>query len=180
MAPRSSFSDSVIDLLPRLRIYARALTRNVTDADDLVQDTLTKALRHQDRFEEGTQLKAWLFTIMRNTHFTAVKKRNRERPGIENCVSGEVAVAPIHDTVIAHKEVLAAINRLPAAYREMLTLVVMLGESYETAADLCDCAIGTVKSRINRARRMVVDDLTSVPPAAAPKSALRRTERSTA
>jgi RNA polymerase sigma factor (sigma-70 family) len=159
MVPRPSFTDSVIDLLPKMRAYARALTRDRTDADDLVQETLTKALRHHDRFAEGTQLKAWLFTIMRNTHFSAVKKFTRERPGAEDCVAGDVTVEPVHDTVIAHKETLAAIDRLPEPYREMLILVVMLGESYEDAAALCGCAVGTVKSRVNRARRMVMADL---------------------
>lgn len=159
MAPQSSFTDGVIDLIPGLRSYARALTRDRTDADDLVQETLTKALRYHERFTEGTLLKAWLFTIMRNTHFTAVKKFTREQPGAIDCVSGDVMVPPVHDMVIAHKETLAAIDRLPVHYREMLTLVVMLEESYESAAAICDCAVGTVKSRVNRARRMVMDDL---------------------
>ena len=175
MSPRASFADSVIDLIPRLRAYGRALTRDRSNADDLVQETLTKALRYQDSFAEGTQLKAWLFTIMRNTHFTAVRKLTREQPGAVDCVSGEVTVQPIHDMVIAHKETLAAINRLPLQYREMLTLVVMLEESYEDAAAICNCAVGTVKSRVFRARRMVIDDLAlrRVPPSAPPSSQQR-------
>ena len=161
MAPRPAFTDDVIDLLPRLRGYARALTRDWSDADDLVQETLTKALHYHERFAEGTQMKAWLFTIMRNTHFTAVKKYTREQPAAMDCVSGAVAIQPDHDMVIAHKETLSAIERLPVPYREMLTLVVMLGESYEDAAALCNCPVGTVKSRVNRARRMVMAELAS-------------------
>jgi len=160
MASPTSFNHNVIDLVPKLRAYARALTRNWVDADDLVQETLTKALRYHDKFAEGTQLKAWLFTIMRNTHFTAVKKSTRERPGLADCVSGGVAVQPTHDTMIAYSETMAAISRLPVQYREMLILVVMLEESYENAAVLCNCAVGTVKSRVNRARRMVIAQLT--------------------
>ncbi len=159
MATQTTFTDDVIDLLPKMRAYARALTRNVIDADDLVQETLTRALRYHDRYTEGTQLKAWLFTIMRNTHYTDVKKRTRERPGIADCVSSAVTVAPTHDIVIAHKEVIRAIDRLPLQYRETLVLVAVLGESYETAAALCNCPMGTIKSRINRARRMILDDL---------------------
>lgn len=157
------FRENVIELVPKLRAYAQALTRDKADADDLVQETLTKALRYHDRFVEGTQLKAWLFTIMRNTHFTAVKKSTRERPGALDCVAGSVAVQPVHDTVIAYNETLAAIDRLPVRYREMLVLVVMLEESYETAAILSNCAVGTVKSRVNRARGMVLAQLSSAP-----------------
>jgi RNA polymerase sigma factor (sigma-70 family) len=135
------------------------LTRHADDADDLVQETLTKALRYHDRFREGTQLKVWLFTIMRNTFYTAVMTRNRERPGAVDCVSSPVAVDPDHDRIIAHKEVMSAIERLPTHFREMLVLVVVLGESYEAAAAICDCAIGTVKSQANHARNMVIADL---------------------
>jgi RNA polymerase sigma factor (sigma-70 family) len=159
MLDPNGFSGDVINLIPQLRGYARALTRDNIDADDLVQETLTKALRYHDRFTEGTRLKAWLFTIMRNTFYTAAKKRGREFPGSEDCVSSTVTVEPDHDRIMAHKELVAAINRLPRQYREMLVLVVVLGESYEAAAALCGCAIGTVKSRVNRARNMVIADL---------------------
>lgn len=169
MADETHFSGDVIALIPKLRAYARALTRDRSDADDLVQETLTKALRYSHRFNEGTHLKAWLFTIMRNTFYTAVKKIVRERPGAEDCVSSSVTVQPDHDSIIAHKELMAAIDRLPAQYREMLILVVVLGESYDAAAELCDCAIGTVKSRVNRARNMVVADLEGQKPAPRPR-----------
>lgn len=161
MAPQPIFTENVVDLVPKLRAYARALSRDVSDADDLVQETLTKALRYHDRFTPGTLLRAWLFTIMRNTHFTAVKKRTRERPGLADCVAESVTVEPVHDTIIAYKETLAAIERLPLQYRETLVLVVVLGESYESAAVLCNCAVGTIKSRVNRARRMIIDDLSA-------------------
>lgn len=151
-----TFQENVIEQVPKLRAYARALAPLRADADDLVQETLAKALRYHDRFTPGTQLKAWLFTIMRNTHFTAVKKATREKPGLIDCVAGSVAVQPVHDTIIAYNETLAAIERLPGRYREMLVLVVMLGESYENAAILSNCAVGTVKSRVNRARSMVL------------------------
>ena len=178
MTRQTPFSENVIELVPKLRAYARALTRNHADADDLVQETLTKALRYHDRFVPGTQLKAWLFAIMRNTHFTAVKKFTRERPGSLECVADSVAVQPVHDTVMAYNETLAAIGRLPIQYREMLTLVVILEESYESAAALSNCAIGTVKSRVNRARSMVLDQLTASsktsPPALPRQSVSRR------
>lgn len=159
MACAPPFHEDVIKLIPKLRAYARALAPHRPDADDLVQETLAKALRYHEKFIPGTQLKAWLFTIMRNTHFTAVKKFTREKPGAIDCVAGSVAVQPIHDTVMAYNETLAAIERLPSKYREMLILVVILGESYESAATLANCAVGTVKSRVNRARNMVLEQL---------------------
>lgn len=153
------FSVDVVQLIPKLRAYARALTRDSADCDDLVQETLAKALKYENRFEKGTKLKAWLFTIMRNAFYTSAKKSNREKPGLAACVSESVLVHPVHDAVILHKQVMAAIDRLPTQFREMLILVVMLGESYENAARICGCAVGTVKSRVNRARNLVIADL---------------------
>lgn len=147
----------VITLIPALRGYARALTRNPVDADDLVQETLTKALASIDGFRPGTKLRAWLFTIMRNTFYNTSVKRRRENTGAEDCVSGEVSVPATQETTLLHNEVMRAIDNLPENFREMLILVVMLGERYEDAAVICNCAVGTVKSRVNRARQMVID-----------------------
>ncbi len=155
----TSIQSDVIELIPRLRAYARMLTRDMHDADDLVQETLLKALSNIDSFQRGTMLRAWLFTIMRNSFYTNVKKRARERPGAEDCVSSFLSVQPDHDKVIHGKRLLAAIERLPEHYREILVLVVMLGESYEDAAAVCNVAIGTVKSRVNRARKLVMDEM---------------------
>ncbi len=149
----------VLNLIPALRAYARALSKNAADADDLVQDTLVKALGNIDKFQEGTRLRAWLFTIMRNTFFTSVKVRAREATGGEDCVSANPISQPTQEWYVRGRELMAAIDRLPQHYREMIILVVMLGESYETAAEICGCAIGTVKSRVNRARQMVMEDL---------------------
>lgn len=149
----------VLELLPALRAYARSLCKNAADADDLVQDTLVKALGNIDKFEEGSRLRAWLFTIMRNTFFTSIKIKTREAPAGEDCISSIPTSPATQEWYLRGKELMAAVDRLPQHYREMLILVVMLGESYETAAEVCDCAIGTVKSRVNRARQMVIEDL---------------------
>jgi RNA polymerase sigma factor (sigma-70 family) len=154
-----TFTESVINLLPKLRAYGWALTRNTADTDDLVQETLYRALRYEDKFSQGSFLLSWLFTIMRNAHSTSVKKYRREQPGVTDCVSGNVVVEPEHDSVIAYKELWEAINMLPAQYRETLILVLVIGESYEDAARICNCTIGTVKSRVHRARHMVMQDL---------------------
>ena len=124
-----------------------------------MQDTLTKALANIDRFEPGTRLRAWMFTIMRNTFFNQVRRRRRETTGDTDCVSGEVAIEPTQEGLIYYNEVMAVVQRLPVQFREMLILVVMLGERYEDAAVICDCAVGTVKSRVNRAKQMVAEML---------------------
>ena len=154
---------AIVEWIPALRAYARSLTRNGSEADDLVQDTLVKAIRHIEKFEYGTNMRAWLFTIMRNTFYNTAKIRAREVTGGADCVSSTPTVQPTQEWTIAGRELMAAVNRLPSHYREILVLVVMLGESYENAAKVCGCKIGTVKSRVNRARAMVVADLTGVP-----------------
>lgn len=152
-------ADELIELIPALRIYARSLMRGSDEVDDLVQETLMKALANVASFQAGTNLRAWLFTIMRNSFLTRVMKSTRERVGGADCVSGDVMCMPGHDAHIAGNRVMEAIARLPLQYREALVLVFLMGESYQEVARICDCAIGTVKSRINRARHLVMQDL---------------------
>ncbi|AXV17385.1 RNA polymerase subunit sigma [Neorhizobium sp. SOG26] len=149
----------IVRLIPALRAFARTFCRNTTDADDLVQETLMKALANLDKFEPGTKLKSWLFTIMRNTFYTRAKVLGREAPGIEENVSGDTPIEASQETTARAREVQRALQKLPPHYREVLTLVAILGESYEAAAEICDCAVGTVKSRLNRARHQILQEL---------------------
>jgi RNA polymerase sigma factor (sigma-70 family) len=149
----------VVDLIPALRAFARTFCRNANDADDLVQETLTRALRNLHQFTPGTRLKSWLFTIMRNTFFTKVKLYNRERPGDEDCVSLQRTCAPTQEWSLALHEVENAIARLPHDQREALVLVTVLGTAYQEAATICDCEVGTIKSRLNRARANLLRSL---------------------
>lgn len=151
--------DDIVKLIPALRAFARTFCREPGDADDLVQETLVKALGNLDKFTPGTKLKSWLFTIMRNTFYTRVKVSKREVPGLENCASEALSLDATQEWSARAREVEVAFNKLGDQYREILTLVVVLGESYETAAEICDCAIGTVKSRLNRARRQLLVEL---------------------
>ncbi|MSU89205.1 sigma-70 family RNA polymerase sigma factor [Rhodobacteraceae bacterium 2CG4] len=151
--------DEIIELMPALRGYAWVLTRTGQDVDDLVQDTLLKAIAKVDHFKPGTNLRGWLLTIMRNTFFNQVSRTSRMRTGAQDCVSGTISVPPTQEWHVRGNELLDAVARLPVHYREVLVLVVMLGESYESAAEICGVAMGTVKSRVNRARAMVVEDL---------------------
>lgn len=147
--------DEVLDYVPSLRAYALSLTRNKTDADDLVQETLTKAIAKFQLFQSGTNLRAWLMTIMRNTFFTQVKKSRREPTGAADCVSAALTVPATQEWVLRGKELQQAVMDLPVHYRETLFLVVMMGHSYDDAAEICGVAVGTVKSRVNRARAIL-------------------------
>jgi len=148
----------VVALIPALRAFARTFCRSPADADDLVQETLAKAIANLHRFEPGTKLKSWLFTIMRNTFLSGIAKSRRETTGVEIEEAGSGREAP-QEWSAQVREVRAAISRLPQAQREVLVLVGMLGVSYEEAARICDCAIGTVKSRLSRARAALVSEL---------------------
>jgi RNA polymerase sigma factor (sigma-70 family) len=148
-----------VELIPALRAFARTFCSDPTDADDLVQETLTRGLANLDQFEAGTRLKSWLFTIMRNAFYTRRKSSIREAPGGSECASSR----PIHDATqewsVRGKEVVTAINRLPRTHREVLVLIGVLGVGYEEAAHICGCAVGTVKSRLNRARADLLQNL---------------------
>jgi RNA polymerase sigma-70 factor, ECF subfamily len=155
----SEDTDQILDHIPALRAYARGLTRQSNDADDLLQETLAKAIANISKFQPGTNMRAWMFTIMRNSFLTDVRKRTREHPGAEDCVSILPVTYPSHEAYITGQRLFQAIARLPPHYRDILHSVVVIGESYEATALKAGCALGTVKSRVNRARRMVMEDL---------------------
>lgn len=167
--------DDIVELIPALRAYAWFLTKSPQDVDDLVQDTLLKAIARIDSFRPGTNLRAWLMTIMRNTFFNQAKRAARMRTGNEDCVSTSPSVPATQDWTLRGNELMQAVKRLPVHYREMLILVVILGETYESAAEICGVAIGTVKSRVNRARTMVIKELE--PEGNAPPCAPSKAER---
>ncbi|TPE51776.1 sigma-70 family RNA polymerase sigma factor [Amaricoccus solimangrovi] len=145
----------MVELIPALRAFARSLARDPTEADDLVQETLMKAIANTDKFQPGTRLRSWLFTIMRNSFSTRCVKANRERPGGADCVSALPWTEATQHWSSELREVMTAIRTLPRAQREVLVLVAMLGIEYDEAARICDCPIGTIKSRLNRAREQL-------------------------
>ncbi|MGY6706217.1 sigma-70 family RNA polymerase sigma factor [Roseinatronobacter sp.] len=157
--PDPSTEDDIVCLIPALRAFARTFYTNTSDADDLVQETLTKALNKIHQFKPGTKLKSWLFTIMRNTYCTRFKIATREPPGTQDCVAGQVGSPPSQEWSIRKRELWEAIHRLPRAQREVIVMIGVLGMSYKETADICMCEIGTVKSRLNRARLQLLDDL---------------------
>ena len=142
----------VIQHLPSLRALARTLTRDRHAADDLVQETLAKAIASAEQFSLGSNLRAWLLTIMRNTYYSSLKRAAREQVGCNDCIASGLAVPSTQEWTIRGKELMNAVSQLPSEYRDVLVLVAMLGESYSDTAHICGCPIGTVKSRLNRAR----------------------------
>jgi RNA polymerase sigma-70 factor, ECF subfamily len=151
--PVSDPRDDLVGHLPSLRAFAMSLTRNRSAADDLVQDTVVKAWTNIDKFEAGTNLQAWLFTILRNTYYTSLRKRRREVADPEGLHAKGLFVKPDHDGRLAYADFQSAFDRLSPEHREVLTLVGALGFSCEEAAGMMGVAIGTVKSRASRARK---------------------------
>ncbi|WP_296598414.1 sigma-70 family RNA polymerase sigma factor [Phenylobacterium sp.] len=152
MESTASWRDEVVSLIPALRAFAWSLSRNGSDADDLVQDTLIKAWSNREKFEPGTNLRAWLFTILRNTYYTSVLRRRREVRDEQGEYASTLTSAPTQDWSVAMRSLQIALQQLPDEHREALILVGAAGLSYEEAAEICGCALGTIKSRVNRAR----------------------------
>jgi RNA polymerase sigma-70 factor (ECF subfamily) len=144
--------ESVLALIPALRAFAWSLSHNSADADDLVQETLIKAWTHRERFEPGTNLRAWLFTILRNTYYTAAMRRRREVRDETGKYAATLSTGPAQDWSLTMRSLQAALADLPDEHREALILVGAAGLTYEEAAEVCGCALGTIKSRVNRAR----------------------------
>ena len=145
--------DRLVEHLPALRAFALSLARNGAAADDLVQDTILKAWTNMDKFEVGTNLRAWLFTILRNTFYSARRKVSREVADVDGIHAARLSQKPDHDGRLALSDFQGAFAKLPDEQREALILVGASGFSYEEAADMCGCAVGTIKSRANRGRR---------------------------
>ncbi len=149
--------DELIEHLPAMRAFALSLARNPATADDLVQDTVVKAWSNLDKFQDGTNLRAWLFTILRNTYYSMHRKRKREVEDPEGAMTEGLSEKPHHDGRLALNDFRDAFAQLPTEQREALVLVGAEGFSYEDAAEMCGCAIGTIKSRTNRARKRLAE-----------------------
>ena len=150
--PVTSWREDVVALIPALRAFAWSLSHNSADADDLVQDTLAKAWTHKDKFVPGTNLRAWLFTILRNTYYTTVTRKRREVSDGDGKHAASLTAPATQDWSVAMRSLERALRQLPAEHREALILVGAAGLTYEEAAEICNCALGTIKSRVNRAR----------------------------
>ena len=147
------FHDLLEPQIPRLRRYSRALTRDTQRADDLVQDTLVRALMKQDRWEPGTNLRAWLFTLMHNQYVNNVRRANREAGTIDIDDVSSSLVATTDPTASRQLyELERALGQLAAEQREVILLVGLEGFSYEDVAKILAVPVGTVRSRLSRGR----------------------------
>ena len=147
-----NFKEQIVELLPSLRAYARSLCGDPVRADDLVQETVLKAWKNRQQFAPGTNLKAWAHAILRNHYFSEWRKRKFECQDVDGALSARLEVAPGQIDRLRFKEFRHHLMALPEAQREALILVGANGFTYEEVAAICGCAVGTVKSRVNRAR----------------------------
>ena len=149
----SDFHRRLEEQIPRLRRYARALTRDASRADDLVQDTLFRALAKQHLWQDGTNLRAWLFTLMHNQHVNDVRRSNRDGGNIDVTEMASVLVANTDPTASRQlREVERGLGLLPIEQREAILLVGLEGLRYDEAAAVAGVPIGTVRSRLSRGR----------------------------
>lgn len=149
--------DELITHLPALRAFAIGLTRNGPAADDLVQDTVLRAWSSFSRFTVGTNLRAWLFTILRNSFYSDLRKHRREVQDSDGFFAARLSQKPDHDSALALRDFQRGFEKLVDEQREALVLVGALGFSCEEAATTIGCALGTVKSRVNRGRKRLAE-----------------------
>jgi RNA polymerase sigma-70 factor (ECF subfamily) len=145
------FHEQLKAILPRLRIYALSLTRDRDAADDLVHDTVIKALTGRHSFEPGTNLSAWVFRIQRN-EFISGLRRTRPSVPVDSVIAETLSHPPHQESRLVMREFMSAFGKLASTQREALLLAVLEGQSYEVIASHTGVSVGTVKSRISRAR----------------------------
>jgi RNA polymerase sigma-70 factor (ECF subfamily) len=151
--------EALVSAIPNLRALAIALCRDASRADDLVQETLVKAWNNRDLYKEGTNLRAWLFTILRNTYFSEHRRLRYQASYREQVDTTKSWQHPEQEGHLDLQDFLEALAGLPPDQREALLLVGAEGFSYEEAAEISGCAVGTIKSRVNRARKRLSDTL---------------------
>ncbi len=149
--------DSLLQSIPSMRAFAMSLTGNVDQADDLVQEAMVRGLTYIQQFQPGTNIQAWLFTILRNQFHTLHRKRKREVEDPDGAIAARLSVLPEQEGYLAVQDLRAALSHLAVEQREALLLVAAQGFSYEEAAEICGTRTGTIKSRVHRARAELAD-----------------------
>ncbi|MPR11089.1 sigma-70 family RNA polymerase sigma factor [Microvirga tunisiensis] len=157
MASEDPARQAMLKAIPHLRAFAISLTGNSTYADDLVQAALLRGLENLDKFQPGTSMQAWLFTILRNQFYTEVRQRCREVADPDGVMVGNLATMPEQGARLDFNDMQSALARLSGEQREALLLVGAEGVSYEEAARICGTTLGTIKSRISRARTRLAE-----------------------
>ena len=160
MSSSTPFDSALIEMLPRLRRFAHALSQNGTDADDLAQATIERALRSRDQWQAGTRLESWLYRIMRNLWIDTVRSRTRRQKVEVPAEEAEGIGEDPRESVEASFELqrmMAAMERLPAVQREIVSLILIEGFGYRETAEMLGLPIGTVSSRLVRGRTALLD-----------------------
>ena len=162
MAPSDTFESELAQLLPRLRRFAFALSRNAADADDLAQATIERALRSRDQWQPGTRLDSWLYRIMRNLWIDTVRSRGRrEKHEAPEDAAKDVGEDPREamDTSMELQRAMSAMERLPDEQREVVALILIEGFGYREVSEMLELPIGTVSSRLVRGRMALLEML---------------------
>lgn len=152
MTQHDPFHQGIIECLPHLRGFAHLLARNHALAEDLVQDTVLRAISHRDQFKPGTNLRGWLVIILRNRYFNERRRDAVRQTGAQILSAADTPRSGGQEEHLELRDFSRAFDRLPPAQREALLLVGVNGNSYEEAAAAANCAVGTMKSRVSRAR----------------------------
>jgi RNA polymerase sigma-70 factor (ECF subfamily) len=152
-ASEADFKLELVALIPQLRAFARTLCGDAAAADDLAQDTVLKAWDARASFQMGTNMKAWTFMILRNQFYSEKRRSWRQTQLDQEAAERTLVAVDDPESPVALDELRLAMQMLPSEQREALILVGAGGFAYEEAADICGCAVGTVKSRVSRARR---------------------------
>jgi RNA polymerase sigma-70 factor (ECF subfamily) len=147
------FQRELVTLIPHLRAFARTLTGDATQADDLAQDAMIKAWDARNSFQLGTNMKAWTFMILRNQFYSDKRRSWRQTQLDQEAAERTLVAVDDPEAPVALDELRLAMGMLPDEQREALILVGAGGFAYEEAAEICGCAVGTVKSRVSRARK---------------------------
>src|SRR5579863_8539975 len=149
--------DAMLDAVPGLRAFAISLSGSADRADDLVQETLRRAIANVSSFQAGTNMMAWLFTILRNQFLSEYRKRRREVEDVDGSYIESLTSAPEQNGHLEFNELYVALAKLPLVQREALLLVGASGFSYDQAAAICGTPVGTIKSRVSRARTLLAE-----------------------
>jgi RNA polymerase sigma-70 factor (ECF subfamily) len=152
-AREAAFKTELVALIPHLRAFARTLTGDPTAADDLAQDAMIKAWDARQSYQMGTNMKAWTFMILRNQFYSEKRRSWRQTQLDQEAAERTLVAVDDPEAPVALDELRLGLGMLPAEQREALILVGAGGFAYEEAAEICGCAVGTVKSRVSRARR---------------------------
>ena len=154
-----SIHPAMLAAIPQLRTFAISLCRDREYADDLVQETLLRACDNIARFEPDTNMTAWLITILRHQFYAEYRKRRREVADVDGIYADTLVTQPAQLACTEYGELRKALDKLPGEMRDAIVLIAGSGASYDEAARICGCAVGTIKSRVHRARTRLAEML---------------------